>query len=733
MDRPPEVLKSFANRMAHVALSDNVVQMLRLMRLSGFLKGSNQHSDQTAAGDLITDVFGGSLDKPLQWNPGNVGIWERKIENGKVSFVRSRDTMKEWHLWANVGRIEAKGTKTRVLLLGESVARGYLYDPEYNPASVLQTILDSQFGSEIEVIDLARTSLHFEIREVALGALQLEPDMAIIFAGNNWSVAEPQPSEIAEIDAAMSKEGIAGIKRIMEEQIARKGRRVINEIASAYENQDVPLIWMIPEYDLVDWRDPFTNAPYLADDANQEWLMLLEQAQQGLRDGDIRSAKERALRMVEIDHGVTVAGLYILADCSHQLNDIEGERKYLELARDATIWDSTRTGMPRCYSITQEVLRTEARKHKNQLIDVPDLFKEHLQGALPGRRLFLDYCHMSSEGIQVAMAAAASEVLRTLKQVETPWYRLTGDHLAPLREVEAEASFLAAIHHGHWWQSYEIVHYYCSRALSMSSHVADLMLDYVELQTRYSVPMHMSESEDRLLTLGSPLIRRYFLGTNSKRLDKVLLNAIVDALFEAGIDSRQRLDHLRREEHSVTHAETNLLDYYYASSGNQSPQEVAWMVWTQQYKGYLSYEGEYHRALWPESTFVFVGEAACPVRLSLTCRLPRSGRDDGVISIALNGKPQVEMLIGKEWSSWDIEFPGEIVRDGLNEVSVNWPMPQFSSREELEKATVNLCTGRFPDFYPIFGEIHSFIASNAQPVLSTVPVMQHEHAAVELA
>ncbi|HEX5875184.1 MAG TPA: hypothetical protein VFY60_11090 [Pyrinomonadaceae bacterium] len=732
MNRPPEVLKSFANRMAHVALSDDAVQMLRLMRLSGFLKGPNQHSDQPLGGDVVTDVFGGSPDKPLQWNPGNVGIWERKIENGKVSFVRSRETMKEWHLWANVGRIEAKGTKTRVLLLGESVARGYLYDPEYNPASVLQTILESHFGSEIEVIDVARTSLHFEISEVALGALQLEPDIAIIFAGNNWSVTEPQPSEIAEIDEALSKEGITGIKRIMEEQIARKGRRVVNDIASAYESHGVPLIWMVPEYDLVDWRDPFTNAPYLAENANVEWLMLLDQARQALREGDIYSAKERALRMLEIDHGVTVAALYILADCSHQLNDVESERKYLELARDATIWDSTRAGMPRCYSVTQELIRTEARRHKNQLIDVPGLFKEHLQGELPGRRLFLDYCHMSSEGIQVAMAAAASEVIRTLTQVETPWQMLMGDHLVPSREIEAEASFLAAIHHGHWWQSYEIVRHYCSRALSMSAHVTDLMLDYIELQTRYSVPMRMSESEDRMLTLGSPLIRRYFLGTNSKRLDKVLLDAIADALAEAGIDGRQRLDHVRCEEHSVRFAETNLLDYYYASSGNQSPQEVAWMVWTQQYKGRLSYEGEYHRALWPESIFVFVSEAGCPVRLSLTCRLPRSGLNDGVISIVLNGRPQVETLIGKGWSSWEIEFPGETVRDGLNEVSVNWPIPQFSSRAELEKATVNLCTGRFPDFYPIFGEIHSFTASQGQQVLSNVPVVQEE-AAVELA
>ena len=39
---------------------------------------------------------------------------------------------------------------------------------------------------KVEVIDLARTNLGYEVRELALAALQLEPDIAIVFAGNNW-------------------------------------------------------------------------------------------------------------------------------------------------------------------------------------------------------------------------------------------------------------------------------------------------------------------------------------------------------------------------------------------------------------------------------------------------------------------------------------------------------------------------------------------------------------------
>lgn len=114
------------------------------------------------------------------------------MENGKTSFVRRMDMIQDWYNWANVSRIEAKGSKRRILLIGESVARGYLYDPDFTPALALQMMLDAQFGEgEVEIIDLARIGISYKVRELALAALRLEPDMAIIFAGNNWNVSAP--------------------------------------------------------------------------------------------------------------------------------------------------------------------------------------------------------------------------------------------------------------------------------------------------------------------------------------------------------------------------------------------------------------------------------------------------------------------------------------------------------------------------------------------------------------
>ena len=724
MNRPTDALKSFADRIARAAVSDDAAEMIRLLQVSGLTADANRHDAKASMSDVVGAIYVSEPGVPPKESK-HIGVWERRLENGKTSFVRRLDMRDGWHYWANLNRIEPKGSKRRVVLLGESVARGYLYDPEFTPGSALQKILEAQFGaSEVEVIDLARTGLGYKVRELALAALQLQPDMAVVFAGNNWSVSVPLFENIADINNALASEGMSGVKRATEDFIARTGRSVVSDIAAEYKKSGVPLVWIIPESNLADWRDAVTNAPYLPENQNREWLNLYEEAQSALRENDHQHAEKLAQKMIEIDQGVCVAGFYILAECRKRANDSDGERKYLELARDAQCWDSSMSRIPKPYTVTQQTIRDELAKHGHQLVDLPVVFKEYLNGNLPGRSLFLDHCHLTTEGIQVTMAATAAKVLRALKGVDMAWRALVDHRIAPPPQIEAEASFLAAIHNAHWWQSYEMVRHFCARALSYSPRVAELMLKYIDLQNQKAVPLFMSEAKEQMLHLGSPLIQRYLFRNNEKRFDQLLLSAIVDALEDAGIETRKRFKQLRREEHSVKHTEIDLLSYYYHSAAQQ-PQELEALNWNTAFR--LPSETRYFRAYWPESRFVFLGEAGCAVNLSLTCRLPATTA--GKIAIELNGRPQAEMTIGNEWSSWDITLPAESIVDDVNELTVCWPMPEFQSAEALSKVTAKLCQLKFPEFFPIFGEIHSFTAANGEEVLVRMPVRQEAVAA----
>jgi hypothetical protein len=303
-------------------------------------------------------------------------------------------------------------------------------------------------------------------------------------------------------------------------------------------------------------------------------------------------------------------------------------------------------------------------------------------------------------------------VLRALKGVELPWYALVGEHIAPSAETEAEASFLAAIYDAHRYQGYDMVRHFCARAIKHSPHIAELMLNYIDLQVFNKAPLRMSEAELEIFRLGSPLIHRYLFRSNDKRLDKLLLTAIVDALEEAGIPARERLARLYREEHSTKASETDLLHpYYYLSAGQ--PHEFEGLMWP---LNRVDCDPRYYRAYWPDSKFVFIGEAGYPVNLSVTCRLPKLSLDEGKISVECNDKPQVEINISKEWNSWEISVPADVTRDGVNEIELHWPIPDFRTDEALSEVINKLCQRKYPEYYPVFGEIHSFTASSLAPV-----------------
>src|SRR5215216_1045769 len=166
-------LRNMAGRLAQSFDSAEGERILRLItQLSASPDGSS------------TEELKKSGDPPEKLR---VGIWEAKDEASGRSFVRV-DTGEPWHLWANVQEIPAKGLSRRVVLIGESVARGYLYHPHFTPALALQKMMDAACGpAEIEVVDLARSDLvHEQLRELIPQALHLEPDALVIFAGNNW-------------------------------------------------------------------------------------------------------------------------------------------------------------------------------------------------------------------------------------------------------------------------------------------------------------------------------------------------------------------------------------------------------------------------------------------------------------------------------------------------------------------------------------------------------------------
>ena len=639
-------------------------------------------------------------------NARRVGIWERTADG---AFIRDMRRMPEWHLWANVGRIPAKGSVPRIVLLGESVARGYLYDPAYTPAIVLTKILESRLGpGGVEVVDLAQASIGTEITDIAVAAAALQPDVVVLLCGNNWRYTHPtDPLGAGVLGAVIGDRGVAGLKAHAEVVLREQAEQVVDEVSEHYAAAGVPVLWIAPAFNLGDWQDPVVAAPHLPGDGNERWLTYRSAAHSALAAGDREGAVRAALRMIDTDQGTSAAGYAILARCGVGADGTGDVRTALAAARDASCWDTAVPLTPRTSATVLDVLRTSSSARGDLLVDSAALLHDHLDGAIPDRRMFLDYCHPTSEGIRVTMAATAAVLLDVFGSGAATWRQLVPQAPRASAETEAEAHFLAAVHNAHWWQDGGIVEHHIAESLRYSDHLAPLMAAFVEQQAGRTPPM-LSRVADTINDAGSEQVQRYLFRHDHQRLDPLISAAIVNGLSGPGRRPELPLDRLWREEHSPELGPVDLLDYYYLSAARQ-PHESEWARQESR-----SRDRDYFKAFSPISRFCFVGDADRPVVLDLTWRIPHAKPAENDVLVRIGEHPVGHLRGGTAWSRHEITVPADLVRDGKNDVVLEWPVPAFPADEAVRVAAEAAMAGATPDLYCSFGDVHTFTVRSAR-------------------
>src|SRR5262249_11205096 len=151
-----------------------------------------------------------------------------------------------------------KSARKRVLLLGESVARGYLFDPWLTPAVVLERMLNGalreQSGRDpsggdhtddgIEGVGLARTDL--TVREpvpLLPVAPPLEPDALVLFAGNNWENVTQSMQEFQLLATALRQGGFPACRRAFTELVLLPAcRAVLDLLAATGQTLRIPVL-----------------------------------------------------------------------------------------------------------------------------------------------------------------------------------------------------------------------------------------------------------------------------------------------------------------------------------------------------------------------------------------------------------------------------------------------------------------------------------------------------------
>src|SRR5581483_10159736 len=678
---PSDNLIPFADRLAENLCSEEGLKTFKLT-VQALRAASNKKADAGRDHDST--------------RPIRVGIWERESNNMEAPFIRIK-TGDEWRFWADAAEIPGLSGKRRVLLLGESAARGFFYDPYVNPAAFLQAMLqESSERDDIEVIDLARIDLPlFPIQQLTQSALALKPDAIVIFAGNNWQPGALFNTENLGEVAALVRTEAAGkkLKAYMEQLLREQVQSFLATLERISQDHRVPIVFVIPEFNLVDWRSD-AGAPVMFHDPQlAAWLETRERAEQALASGKNREAEHLAQELLSLDGGTTPAGFTILFKSIREHATNQELRSILESARDAGIALPIRQ-TPRCFGTVQKILRDNGPKRGLVIIDLPQRFEEYLEGDLPDRRIFHDYCHLTLEGMKVAMASVADVLLPILGKPQRTWRRIADTNLSVPNKVKAEAHFLAAIHNANFGNAEEVVRFHLKKALQEDPQIHKAMRLYLDFHLRRT-PSPLCSTFEQLMSSDRLSIRDLLLrfSLTEKVINFEFVAALMDTLGSFGSGINDQIQSLAVVEHKITETKRNLLEKAYCGA----PRELSW----------AEAECGYFRSATRKSRFNFICEKTGDVEIAATVR---TGRDDaGTIMFNVNGVTLHELAASNKWRSTTFLVSHEHLEE-LNELEVIWPAESWASPHRLKKITDALEAGRIPEARPIYGEIHNLIA-----------------------
>ena len=659
---------------------------------------------EEAARRLLQKVRGGE--------PVPIGIWKPTTHDGTIVFERDPNAHRsEW--WAPHRTLVPKDAASvrRIAFLGESTAAGWFYAPELTPAKVLAAELSARAGDgEYEVVDLAAVNLQAgALLELAAASLQLRPDLLLVFAGNNWSVplasSDEAPTTVPLHAAlALRENGPAGLRQLSEDLTRRSVEATVATLAHLARGAGVPLVLVVPEVNLADWRRD-RPVMWLPRGGSAEWHEHHRQAAACLAAGDAEGALAHTNAMRTRDDGTCSTSWRVEAEALAVLGRHDAAAVAWRQAVDARAWDNVPT-LPSATTAVALSMRRVAARLEVPFVDLPRLFTAVTP---PGRRLFLDYCHLTALGMSRAMAAAAAAVRRLEGDEGTDTAPRGSLEAAPA--TEARARFLSAVYGTHYGASLD-AHDGVSlggpdsptRAWLLSAladiGTADIARAFTETRAAPRAAAELSLAQQRFQEMASGLEESAIAWT----IDPELIEAIA-AGRGGGLAARVAARHQPQEERPV---ELTGAAYH-------------WSFADRFQAGGLARARAFYRAVWPESHFCLPLDAPRAVLLSLTARLPRiAGPRRGRVAVRINGRPAGEVELTEVWSRHSLLVEGSSLRAGFNRVTLEWPALPPDGDTALADIVGRLERAQPVDLHPAFGELYRFRVA-LQPARGPIP------------
>ncbi len=652
-----DALRPDADRIARLLADSRGAEILaELQKLTVHLNSSARPADRPERAD-------------------DVGIWHAERTDDGVALRRHEWAMTEKWAWADVAEVAPAGSARRVVLIGESTARGWLYDPAFNPAIALGRQLDKAAPGGYQVVDLAKSGASAEqTAELADQIALLEPDALVMFGGNNWTCfpASPQTGIFDVLARAVANGGYGEARRtFVSAVILPRAQDLLNRFAKLSRDHGTQIIVVVPEFNLCGWALAANlEVPVLPSGALAKWYELRDAAEMACDAAQWADVAPIAEQMRLLDGGTSPVPGYLLGRAAMALGDGPTARSGLEDARDSIVGVGV-ANTPRAIRETQQLLVDFAAEHGFPCVDLRQVLAAPDLPELPDERFFHDFCHLSDMGVERAMSAVADALLGRPAGSTPP-----GPGVEP--ELRLLVHMLAAVHNSYYGQPAEVIRAQLAAAAACGQPAPEIMTALLDI-LQGAGPLWTHAAIETLAAAGpaSMVLGPMLLSSNRPPGLWVLGECIGEMLGRAPSAGAGEMDLL---------CTSNDITEMSRQSADLSPPRY------------------YFHATAERSRFAFSLGGQCAGSLSLTYRMP-DAPGHSAAEISVNDSVVGTVAAHPDWAGVTIEIPASVTRPGVNWVSIRWPVPATDAQAHFAAAATAMARGEFPCVYPVFGEL----------------------------
>lgn len=628
-----------------------------------------------------------------------IGIWQPEINSGEVLFIRDSHNDVE-HLWSSDCDVlkPDKGRHKRICLIGESVAAGYYYAPYITPAKLLQyqlNVCDSDM--EIEVVDLCKVDMDaLELVETCLSSLQLQPDIMVVFAGNNWpqNLATLGPDYLAQNNS--NEFSVSEIWSYFISQVEQLTDAVIEDLISIRHKGQCRLIFVLPEVNLCDWVRTVPVC-WLEEDGLSQWYRLRAEAMTALKDKYFGLAENMAREMLELDQGFCAETHRLLGEICRQTNQPDDAITHFRNGVDQRSWVPLHS-LPGVVTPLIDRIRDWARGGEFELIDLPEVLGKESEIDIPGSQYFVDYCHLTIQGMQRIVSEITNTILYrdTALAFETFDPQSLGIDSSMLSRLSFLGNIAAAV--------YLVYNSDIGESPILESKIEELeqhlvqLPDGLELLKLYLDVCLEGPRFDGLTDVAMQLYSRCGRSTTGRLVamhSASHLNFPIIESFSRLIEDKEYLERYTErliENYSCENKPVDLLDPKYSLNQLHELKNLP--------------KSLIHHAIFCVSNFVFVASGNNYLEIRLNLRLPQAVKEmTGLVNLSINSNKVKTITVGNDWVEQHIYIRETLILRGLNKLSIDWPFPAVNSFPNRPRRNQFVKTGLPIELYPVFGKI----------------------------